>query len=347
MGSKIVTIIMATCFLIASKYDEIDDQLVFINDVQKYFSRTGSPNNPTWTEIVETERMLMKFYNWDLGFVLPIHYVEMFIANGVLFESEDIQSSDKTKRMAARISEKCYDTLNEMIKSETCFKNQGYSGNQVASAIVYFSRKEVLGLSKTRLIWPKELQLISRQSDKDVKKLTKIYKNMIKSKHEPFSDEATTHDAPAAPQKLALVVDLILDTSETHSSGIIAKKAVGNTNSGLKNYNYRSHKDMPTTSSGLKKQFESGKNIGFRHKAKNSLHSKVTSVKGGASCHADKYNGSKDHTTTAQKTAQVRHFISAQKSEDGKVKLFAERRVSEASKMIEDNTTSLRVNNPE
>lgn len=28
---------MVTCFLIASKYDEIDDRLVFINDVQKYY----------------------------------------------------------------------------------------------------------------------------------------------------------------------------------------------------------------------------------------------------------------------------------------------------------------------
>lgn len=33
MTPKIVTIILTTCFLIASKYDEIDDQLVFINDV--------------------------------------------------------------------------------------------------------------------------------------------------------------------------------------------------------------------------------------------------------------------------------------------------------------------------
>jgi len=33
--------------------------------------------------------MLMNFYGWDLGFVLPIHFVEMFLANGVLFEGEN------------------------------------------------------------------------------------------------------------------------------------------------------------------------------------------------------------------------------------------------------------------
>lgn len=81
---------MTTCFLIASKYDEIDDQLVFIRDVQRYYTRAGHSKhtNPSWTDIVETERLLMNFYGWDLGFVLPIHYIEMFLANGVLFETE-------------------------------------------------------------------------------------------------------------------------------------------------------------------------------------------------------------------------------------------------------------------
>jgi hypothetical protein len=44
--------------------------------------------NPSYTDIVETERMLMHFFDWDLGFVMPIHFVEMFLANGVLFETE-------------------------------------------------------------------------------------------------------------------------------------------------------------------------------------------------------------------------------------------------------------------
>lgn len=42
MTARILSIFLTTCFLIASKYDEIDDQLVFINDVQRYYSRLGS-----------------------------------------------------------------------------------------------------------------------------------------------------------------------------------------------------------------------------------------------------------------------------------------------------------------
>lgn len=120
--------------------------------------------------------MLMNFFGWDLGFVLPIHFVEMFLANGVLFESEEIQSISKNRHSASKISEKCYEILNEMIRQNNCFKNQGFSGNQVASVIVYLARQEVLNVNRAKLIWPKELELISRKTAKEVKKLTSVYK---------------------------------------------------------------------------------------------------------------------------------------------------------------------------
>ena len=63
-----------------------------------------------------------------------------------------------------------------MIKVSHCFKNQGFSGNQVAAVVVYLARKEVLNLNKARKIWPKELQLISRQTDREVKKLASLYR---------------------------------------------------------------------------------------------------------------------------------------------------------------------------
>jgi len=72
--------------------------------------------SPSYTDIVETERMLMKFYEWDLGFVMPIHFVEMFLANGVLFESEHNKNILKSKETAKKISDKCYEVLNEMIR---------------------------------------------------------------------------------------------------------------------------------------------------------------------------------------------------------------------------------------
>ena len=60
--------------------------------------------------------MLMNFFGWDLGFVMPIHYVEIFLANGVLFESEYNKNIVKTKDTAKKISDKAYELLDEMIK---------------------------------------------------------------------------------------------------------------------------------------------------------------------------------------------------------------------------------------
>jgi hypothetical protein len=81
----------------------------------------------------------MGFFGWDLGFVMPIHFVEIYLANGVLFESET-DSIDKSKETAKKISDKAYEVLDEMIKQSICFKNQGFSGNQVASMIIFIAR---------------------------------------------------------------------------------------------------------------------------------------------------------------------------------------------------------------
>jgi len=58
----------------------------------------------------------MNFFGWDLGFVLPIHYIEMFLANGILFETEYNPSIQKNKITAEAISIRCNELLDEMIK---------------------------------------------------------------------------------------------------------------------------------------------------------------------------------------------------------------------------------------
>ena len=57
----------------------------------------------------------MNFFGWDISFVLPIHFVEMYLANGCLFESESCVEV-KTRETAKKISYKSYEVLNEMLK---------------------------------------------------------------------------------------------------------------------------------------------------------------------------------------------------------------------------------------
>jgi len=73
----------------------------------------------------------MNFFNWDIGFILPLHFLEMYLANGVLFETEqETIGKDKTsKETASKISSRAYEIYTDMLKQRTCFKNQGYSAN--------------------------------------------------------------------------------------------------------------------------------------------------------------------------------------------------------------------------
>jgi len=167
----------------------------------------------------------MKYFEWDLGFVLPIHFVEIFLANGVLFESEHSNVISKDKHTALSISNKCYEVLDDMIKQYSCFKNQGFSGNQVASMIVYTARQEVLNLSRSRHIWPKELQLLSRQTDKQVKKLAGIYKQGSRvNRIEPYEDNSNLAGNHEGANKSSRYLDLTKPPS-SYETGLISPRA--------------------------------------------------------------------------------------------------------------------------
>ena len=72
---------------------------------------------PTYEQIVECERQLLKYFKWDLGFLMVIHFVEMYLANGVLFGAEEGLAVAKNKATAADVSAKCYELLEDMLKA--------------------------------------------------------------------------------------------------------------------------------------------------------------------------------------------------------------------------------------
>ena len=79
--------------------------------------------------------------------------------------------------------------------------------------IVYTARQEVLNLSRARHIWPKELQLISRQTEKQVKKMASIYKKGLNSHRiEPFAEDNIANEQT----KYSDIVDLTKQSSMTH-----------------------------------------------------------------------------------------------------------------------------------
>jgi hypothetical protein len=79
-----------TCSMVASKYDELDDNVMLIRDLRGYATRVmDAKSTPSFDDIVECERRLMVKLDWNLMILQPIHFLKAFLANGVLFEKED------------------------------------------------------------------------------------------------------------------------------------------------------------------------------------------------------------------------------------------------------------------
>ena len=103
---RTLNLILTTCFILASKFDEIDDQLVFIKDIQSYYRsidldsriyKEDSSDNqnkrqrrisaiPSYNEIVDCERHILQFFDWNLSFALcsALPFLEVYIAHGTL-----------------------------------------------------------------------------------------------------------------------------------------------------------------------------------------------------------------------------------------------------------------------
>ena len=95
MSPSAVILHQVTVLLVASKHEEIDDNIMSIANLQDYVkkqmvsqSRRDNHLLPSWSAIVECERKILNFHGWDLKFVLPLHILRAYLANGVLFSNE-------------------------------------------------------------------------------------------------------------------------------------------------------------------------------------------------------------------------------------------------------------------
>ena len=169
MSDHIVSVYVCTCFLIASKYDEIDDRLVFIDDISAYLRTTKYKTCiPTYTDIVETERHILKFFGWDIGFTLPLHFLEMFLAQGVVFR-DDIGGSQEA---AGEVAKRAYRFLDQMVQRRDSFKNHGALPSEIAALCLFKARKEVLSSDN----WPVQIQFITRVSNSQMCKIHQDYR---------------------------------------------------------------------------------------------------------------------------------------------------------------------------
>lgn len=65
-------LLAVTCLLIASKYDELDDKIPFIIDMNKVLKKVVNINHG---EVLKLETEILFSFNFDLMIITPLHIV--------------------------------------------------------------------------------------------------------------------------------------------------------------------------------------------------------------------------------------------------------------------------------
>lgn len=89
-------LLSATCVLMASKYFEIDDNLIQISEIQKFLQNSKKIERQfrvSFSEVTQTELVLLDRMSWDLNFILPLDFAQILCQ----VYSQKIQASQNGK----------------------------------------------------------------------------------------------------------------------------------------------------------------------------------------------------------------------------------------------------------
>ena len=186
LSGRCFYVFCTTFFLIASKFDEIDDRLVFIKDVQDYYRSININRNsrdedliPHWNDIVECERFVMNFFDWNINFTLlsPLMYLEAFLAFGTLILKQQHADGTRDKdimQLCRDLEQQSYSTLDFLLEKRVAMANVlgPCRGHQVAAMALHKARKNLIENKRQGDIlgevWPLEIRIITRMSTSEI-----------------------------------------------------------------------------------------------------------------------------------------------------------------------------------
>ena len=76
--------------LLASKFDELDDNIPLIREFQKVCAKQRVIS---YDDVTKCEVFLLRKLNWDLFKLTPLHFVQNLIGQGIVFSNDKILSS--------------------------------------------------------------------------------------------------------------------------------------------------------------------------------------------------------------------------------------------------------------
>lgn len=84
--AKQVYLYGVTLLMLASKYDEIDDNIPFIRN----FRAVSSKANFSWDQVTGCETRILNYLNWDLVSLSPENFTTALLSFGIVFSEDNI-----------------------------------------------------------------------------------------------------------------------------------------------------------------------------------------------------------------------------------------------------------------
>lgn len=114
-----------TCLLVAAKAIELDERIPYISKMVKY---SGQDLNAE--EVRQVEKRILELLDWELQTCTLLDIVEFYLAQGVLFSTDDLQTKDEETSSFKVLSEKDFNSKSgkEAKTIEKAMKNLKLTG---------------------------------------------------------------------------------------------------------------------------------------------------------------------------------------------------------------------------
>ena len=164
--------------LLSSKLNECDDNITLMGDLVLFVKSQLERKMlldpeliPTYDQVIECERQILYHFDWNINFILPINFLRLHLAQGILFTSElkpyqaklRSQEYHRLKQELLRALTVEALTLSDIISAKGALFLRETDPSNIAASIIFFARKNILlsedvaDIVKVPSLWPEEL----------------------------------------------------------------------------------------------------------------------------------------------------------------------------------------------
>jgi hypothetical protein len=149
-------LVAIACILIAAKYEEIEEVVPTLSDMNRHAQWAFSADS-----IQHMEFEVLRKLNWCLGTYTPLHFASYFMSKGVLFDADTMQGRPLAQKVP-KYMKRYIEFFADLCLQDYAF--QRFSPSMMAASIVMASRK-ALGI---RPLWRKELSTTTQYNNIDI-----------------------------------------------------------------------------------------------------------------------------------------------------------------------------------